>query len=132
MDARRGQTYTGIYEFVDADGGMQMHTLEPQCAVDIHEILTRVGEFGRPVIFSGDGVPVFSDTIAECLQVPYTFAPAHLNKQRAGALAALAAIYMKQGKTVSAGDHQPDYLRLSQAERERQEKAKRLPGDLGT
>jgi hypothetical protein len=75
---------------------------------------------------------VFAEAIAECLKVPYTFAPAHLNKQRAGALAALAAIYVKQGKTVSAGEHQPDYLRLSQAERERQEKEKRLPGDQGT
>jgi tRNA threonylcarbamoyl adenosine modification protein YeaZ len=129
MDARRRQAYTGIYEFVETDGGIQMKVLKPQCAVGIHEILTCINELGRPVTFLGDGVPVFAETIAECLQVPYTFAPAHLNKQRAGAVAALAEIYLKQGKTVSAQDHQPDYLRLSQAERERQEKEKRLPGD---
>jgi tRNA threonylcarbamoyl adenosine modification protein YeaZ len=128
MDARRRQTYTGIYEFTE-DEGIQMQVLKPQCAVDIHEILAYINELGRPVTFLGDGVPVFAETIAECLQVPYTFAPAHLNKQRAGAVAALAEIYLKQGKTVSAQDHQPDYLRLSQAERERQEKEKRLPGD---
>jgi tRNA threonylcarbamoyladenosine biosynthesis protein TsaB len=129
MDARRGQTYTGIYEFVDTDDGIRMQTIEPQCAVDVREILTRVNGLGRSVTFLGDGVPVFADIIAENMQVPYTFAPAHLNKQRAGAVAALAAIYLKQGNVVSARDHQPDYLRLSQAERERQEKEKRLPGD---
>jgi tRNA threonylcarbamoyladenosine biosynthesis protein TsaB len=131
MDARRGQTYTGIYEFAQTDGVMEMKILKPQCAVDIHEILTCINELGRPVIFLGDGVPVFADAIKETLQVSYTFAPPHLNKQRAGAVAALAAIYMKQGKTVPAGEHQPDYLRLSQAERERREKEKRLPGDAG-
>ena len=34
--------------------------------------------------------------------------------------AALGAIYFAQGKTVSAAEHQPEYLRKSQAERERE------------
>ena len=76
-------------------------------------------------------MPVFRDYIAEHVQVPYFFAPAHLNKQRAGAVAALAFRYLKNGQTVSAAEHQPDYLRLSQAERERKEKEQRLPGDAG-
>ena len=127
MDARRNQTYTGIYAF--ADGEMQV--LEPQCAVDIAGIVEKINELQRAVVFLGDGVPVFRDYIAEHVQVPYSFAPAHLNKQRAGAVAALAFRYLKAGKTVSAGQHQPDYLRLSQAERERKEKSERLPGDAG-
>ena len=42
-----------------------------------------------------------------------------MNRQRAGALACLAVRYYKEGKTVSAADHKPQYLRVSQAERER-------------
>jgi hypothetical protein len=54
--------------------------------------------------------------------VPYRFAPAHLSRQRAGAVGALAIELAKQGKLESAAEHKPDYLRLSQAERERMEK----------
>lgn len=127
MDARRNQTYTGLYAFEDGS----MKVLEPQCAVDIAQIVEKINELQRAVVFLGDGVPVFCEYIREHVQVPYTFAPAHLNKQRAGAVAALAFRYVENGQTVSAGAHQPDYLRLSQAERERKEKEARLPGDAG-
>ncbi len=56
--------------------------------------------------------------------MPYSFAPAHVNKQRAGAVAALGEIYFVQGKVLGAAEYQPEYLRLSQAEREREEKLK--------
>ena len=127
MDARRNQTYTGIYAF---EGG-EMQVLEPQCAVDISKIVEKINGLRRAVVFLGDGVPVFRDYISEHVQVPYTFAPAHVNKQRAGAVAALAFQYLQDGRTVSAVEHHPDYLRLSQAERERKEKEARLPGDAG-
>ena len=127
MDARRNQTYTGIYAF---EGG-EMQVLEPQCAVDISKIVEKINGLRRAVVFLGDGVPVFRDYISEHVQVPYTFAPAHVNKQRAGAVAALAFQYLQDGRTVSAVEHQPDYLRLSQAERERKEKEARLQGDAG-
>ena len=127
MDARRNQTYTGIYAF--EDGSMQ--TVEPQCAVDIGRIAEKINGLGRAVTFLGDGVTVFREYLEAHLRVPCLFAPAHLNKQRAGAVAALAGVYLKRGITVSAQDHRPDYLRLSQAEREQQEREKRLPGDAG-
>ena len=53
--------------------------------------------------------------------MPYSFAPAHLNKQRAGAVAALGLCYLKEGRIETAQEHKPEYLRLSQAERERSE-----------
>lgn len=118
MDARRNQTYTGLYEFAE-DG---MKTLVDQCAVGIEEILDRVNALGRPVTFLGDGVPVFCDIIEKTCRVSYGFAPAHLNKQRAGAVGALAMEYFRQGRVQDAAEHKPDYLRLSQAERERLEK----------
>jgi tRNA threonylcarbamoyladenosine biosynthesis protein TsaB len=98
-----------------------MQVVKPQCAVDISEIIRELNELSGEVIFLGDGVPVFKDRIANEMQIPYGFAPAHQNRQRASAVAALAEIYYKEGKMVSAKDHGPDYLRLSQAERERME-----------
>ena len=57
----------------------------------------------------------------------YSFAPAHLNKQRAGAVAALGTRcyedYLTGGplgnRVQTAREHTPEYLRMSQAERER-------------
>ena len=115
MDARRNQTYTGLYRF----DGNQMEIIKPQCAVGIDEIIAEVNKLGQAVVFLGDGVAVFETYIHENCTVPYTFAPAHVNKQRAGAVAALGEIYYTEGKTETAEEHKPDYLRLSQAERER-------------
>ncbi len=115
MDARRNQTYTGLYRFE----GYQMHTVLKQCAVGIEEILAKIEERGESVTFLGDGVRVFAPYITEHCAVPYTFAPAHVNEQRASAVAALAAQYFKAGKIQTPAEHRPEYLRLSQAERER-------------
>jgi tRNA threonylcarbamoyladenosine biosynthesis protein TsaB len=73
------------------------------------------------VIFLGDGVPVYKTQIAEKCQVPYTFAPAGMNRQRAASIGSLGVYYAKQGKLVTAAEHEPEYLRKSQAEREREE-----------
>ena len=120
MDARRNQTYTGLYTFQ----GNEMTTLKEQCAVGIDEIIDTINTTGREVVFLGDGVPVFRDYIAEHCKVPYRFAPAHMNKQRAGAVAVLGMKYFSEGRYESAAEHKPEYLRLSQAERERLEKQK--------
>ena len=90
--------------------------------VQIEEIINKVNDMGKPVVFLGDGVPVFADFIAQHCKVPYQYAPAHCNKQRAASVAALGAILYEEGKAEPAAEHKPDYLRLSQAERERQEK----------
>ena len=124
MDARRNQVYTGIYEFRDN----QLSVIEPQMAVGIEVIAEKLRALGREVIFLGDGVPVFRQALTEGLMegTRFSFAPAHLNKQRAGAVAALAVSYVRAGKIETAADHRPDYLRPSQAERERAEKEARL------
>lgn len=118
MDARRNQTYTGLYRFSEG----KMSTIKQQCAVDIETILSEINGMDEAVVFLGDGVPVFRDAIEKHCRVPYSFAPAHANKQRAGAVAALASLYYREGKIQRAQDHKPEYLRLSQAERERMEK----------
>lgn len=118
MDARRSQVYTGIYEF----DGNNLKKVEDQMAVPVSEILEKLNQIGRKVILTGDGVQVYMDIIEKELTVPYIAAPAHLNRQRAGAVAALGLQYAKEGKTETAMEHQPDYLKLSQAERERAER----------
>lgn len=118
MDARRNQTYTGLYAF----DGNEMQVLLEQCAVGIEEIIEKVNEQNRPVVFLGDGVPVFTSFIEEHCKVPYTFAPAHMSKQRAGAVATLGMKMFVAGDFETATEHRPDYLRLSQAERELKER----------
>lgn len=133
MDARRNQVYTGIYEFVkkeSAEEGLvgessayRLQVLLKQCAVSIEEIAEKCNELKREVIFLGDGVPVFAEKLKELLRVPYGFAPAHMNRQRAAAFGVIAFDYLKEGRVVDAEEHAPEYLRLSQAERERNERA---------
>ena len=118
MDARRKQVYTGIYRFTDH----QLKVVEDQRAVSMETVIEKLNQYGEVVTFLGDGVPVFHELIAEKMTVPYSFAPAHVNKQRAAAVAALGEIYYRQGKTETAMEHVPDYLRVSQAERERAER----------
>ena len=118
MDARRNQAYTGLYAF----DGNRMQVIHQQCAVAIEEMIEKVNEQNRPVVFLGDGVPVFTLFIEEHCKVPYTFAPAHMNKQRAGSVAVLGMQMFDEGEYESANEHRPDYLRLSQAERELKER----------
>lgn len=120
MDARRNQVYTGIYEFKDN----RLHVLEQQMAVGIREIAEKLCALGREVIFLGDGVPVYRHQLTEVLMAGqrFSFAPAHLSRQRAGAVGMLALQYVREGRTETAAEHRPDYLRLPQAERERAER----------
>lgn len=119
MDARRNQVYTGIYEFAAEEHRMRLKCVKEQCAIEIRELAQAVNELGRPVVFLGDGVSVYRDVLSEEIRVPFVFAPACQNAQRAGSIAALGSTYYAEGRWVSAADHQPEYLRKSQAERER-------------
>lgn len=118
MDARRNQVYTGLYQWKNA----QFQVIENQMAVAIEDIIDKMNHYNLPVILLGDGAVAFHDQLCEQLKTPYDFAPPHLLRQRAAAVGARALEYFKEGKTVSAKQHKPDYLRLSQAERERLEK----------
>ena len=122
MDARRNQVYTGIYQ-MDGD---KLQVLEAQMAVEIDELAKKLCTYGKPVIFLGDGVPVHKDRLEKELMTNYdiAFAPAHMNQQRAAAGGMLGIQYYKEGKTETAMEHKPDYLRVSQAEREREERLK--------
>lgn len=131
MDARRKQVYTGMYTFArrELEGSKEtelvLDVLEAQNASPIDELIERLNIHGRPVVFLGDGVPVYQDVIKEKMRVPFSFAPASANRQRAAVVGALGIQYYKEGKFETAMEHQPDYLRVSQAERERAEKERK-------
>lgn len=115
MDARRNQVYTGIYRYTDEEG---ITTVLDQTPLDIADIIDRVNKIGEPVVYLGDGTVPYVEQIKEKTKVDYTFAPAHMNRQSAGAVAVAAYELYKQGNVSNGDDFAPDYLRKSQAERE--------------
>jgi tRNA threonylcarbamoyladenosine biosynthesis protein TsaB len=120
MDARRNQVYTGLYEFEGNDLRIQ----KQQSALAVEDILEEINQLGRDVIFIGDGTAVYQEIIEEKTKVNYQFAPCHLNRQRAGAVGALGIRYFEKNLMETAAQHEPVYLRLSQAERELAEREK--------
>lgn len=115
MDARRSQVYTGLYYAEE-----ELQTEKEPCAMDMHELISELNARGERTVFLGDGVPVYESLIRRELTVAYSFAPPQSSRQRAASVAALGELYMKQGRTVTAADFKPEYLRKPQAERERE------------
>ena len=134
MDARRKQVYTGLYSFShkkmeeNDDGSLYdepvFQVLRMQMAVPVEELIRHLNVYRRRVVFLGDGVPVYKEMLAEGLKVPYSFAPSFMNRQRAAAVGALGIRYYEAGRYETAAEFRPEYLRKSQAERERAEREK--------
>ena len=118
MDARRSQTYTGIYTMQDGE----LNIIHASDAMAIEDLVAELNTLGKNTVFIGDGIPVFRDYIDTNASFEHTYAPAGMNRQRASSVAILGAKYFAQGKIVSADEHLPEYLRKSQAEREMEEK----------
>lgn len=118
MDARRNQVYTGIYRF----NGAQMEVLKPQCIMLIEDLIEELNNFESPVMFLGDGTKSYEEIIETNMDSDFYFAPPSQNRAKASSLASLAMEYFKEGKVESAREHKPEYLMLSQAERELKEK----------
>ena len=132
MDARRNQVYTGIYTFSASAGKKEgtrevdpvFQVLRMQMAIAVEDLIRRLNNYNRPVVFLGDGVPVYREMLSAGLKVPYSFVPSYMNRQRAAVVGALGIRYYKAGKYETAMEHQPEYLRQSQAERERAQREK--------
>ncbi len=116
MDARRSQVYTGIYSFENN----KLVTHLSSSAISIEELVLKLNGMGRRVMFIGDGIPVFSQLIDETASFEHCCAPANMNRQRAASVAVLGAQYFAEGRVEAAEMHLPEYLRVSQAERERE------------
>lgn len=118
MDARRQQVYTALYEWQEGELIRQTEHL----AIPLADLMKMLEDQDKKVIFIGDGVPVFRQVIEERLGSQAYFGEAHLNRQRASAIAALGMKLFAKGQSESFTDHTPMYIRKSQAEREYEEK----------
>ncbi len=110
MDARRGEVYTAVYE---SRGGV-LTEAKPMCAMAVDALLPSLDT----AIFVGDGASVHREKILEVMGARAQIAPSHLLYHRAAAVAMAA----KDLPLVSPHEAEPIYLRLSQAEREYQER----------
>ncbi|MBR5376062.1 MAG: tRNA (adenosine(37)-N6)-threonylcarbamoyltransferase complex dimerization subunit type 1 TsaB [Lachnospiraceae bacterium] len=118
MDARRNETYSGIYTF---ENGC-LKVIREQNAGPVDDVISQINDIGKKTVFLGDGVPVFREQIDEKLKTDHYYAPASHSRQRAACVGVLAAFYYSEGRYESASEHRPEYLRISQAERERMNK----------
>ncbi|MCR4716997.1 MAG: tRNA (adenosine(37)-N6)-threonylcarbamoyltransferase complex dimerization subunit type 1 TsaB [Lachnospiraceae bacterium] len=120
MDARREQVYTAAYKLTD-----EFETIIEPCAIGIDELLDKVSGFDENVIYMGDGSVRYKDVISSRLREGDIIAAIHLNVQDAAALAFRAKQMYEAGNFTNADHFAPEYLRMSQAERERKLKEKR-------
>lgn len=110
MDARRNQVYNALFE---AKSGV-LTRLTPDRAIAVAELAEELRGETRRLLVLGDGGRLCRDGLAQ-LGVESELAPAQLLYQNAVGVG-LAA---EHGTPVSAQELAPVYLRISQAERER-------------
>lgn len=118
MDARRSQVYTAGFSWEQG----RLTRLLPDCAISIEELGDALKKCEKPKILVGDGATLCYNTLGSFL-TDLTLAPEHLRLQRASGVALAALEQIKGGAVPSAAQLTPNYLRLSQAERERQQKS---------
>ena len=117
MDARRQQVYNALF----SSDGSTLTRLTEDRAIALEDLKKELENAEKPFFLVGDGSKLCYNTLKPT--VPgLVYPPAHLEFQRAGGVAAAALPLLKAGKTVSPEALTPNYLRLSQAERERLEK----------
>ena len=119
MDARRSQVYNALF-YVNQG---QIRRIREDRAISLAELGEELKSLREPIFLVGDGSNLCYNTLSE--SVPnLVLPPEHRMHQRAGGVG-LAA--QKQAETGDPGDANaltPNYLRLSQAERERAERIK--------
>ena len=119
MDARRSQTYTAIFR---AENGKLKRMID-DCAISFAELGEKLNYCKKPIFLVGDGAQLCYNTLNEA--VPgLVLPPEHHRHQRAAGVALVAEKVLATGERPDGGSMSPNYLRLSQAERERLEKQK--------
>ena len=117
MDARRSQVYNALFR---SDGG-SLTRLCPDRAVSIEELAEDLEKINDVKILVGDGAQLCYNTLEGRLD-GLCIAPEHLRHQRASGVALCAAAQLLEGDPGDGSALAPNYLRLSQAERERLER----------
>lgn len=124
MDARRNQVYNAL--FAARDG--RLERLIPDRAVGLAELAAGLKNDEKAKIIVGDGARLCYTYLRDS-GIPCRMAPAHLVMQNAVGVALCAQEMAARGETASARDLVPNYLRLSQAERERLARGLKLTAD---
>ena len=117
MDARRSQVYNALFL---AEKGKLSRVTDDR-AIALTDLKTDLEHLDSPIYLVGDGAVLCHNTLKE--EVPNLVLPAeHRLHQRAVGVAVLAQKMADAGIAPSGGELNPNYLRLSQAEREKLEK----------
>lgn len=124
MDARRAQVYNALFSCKNGT----IERLTDDRAVSLEELENELKSYAEPKIFLGDGAQLCYNTIgtrvADC-----RCAPEQLRMQRASGVALAADALLLSGQSDFSGAAlTPNYLRLSQAERERAERLRQSEG----
>ena len=121
MDARRSQMYNALFQ---AEEG-KLHRRTEDRAISLEELKKELLALDGPIFLVGDGSNLCYNTLRE--EVPgLILPPEHRMHQRSSGVAVLAAREISQGRAGDAASLVPNYLRLSQAEREKLERQKKL------
>ena len=121
MDARRSQMYNALFR---AEEG-KLHRRTEDRAISLEELKKELLALDGPSFLVGDGSNLCYNTLRE--EVPgLILPPEHRMHQRSSGVAVLAAREIAQGRAGDAASLVPNYLRLSQAEREKLERQKKL------
>ena len=117
MDARRSQVYNALFA---AKGGMLTRLCDDR-AISLAELGEELKNLPKPVFLVGDGSELCYNTLDGTVS-GMVCPPEHRMHQRAAGVALLARERLLRGETPDGNALEPNYLRLSQAERERMEK----------
>ena len=117
MDARRKQVYNAIFL---VQGG-KLERITEDRAISLEELQSELEHIDGPIYLVGDGAALAHQS----LDIPeLLLSPEHRQHQRASGVALAAIEAMNRGDSADGAALQPNYLRMSQAERERMEKLK--------
>ncbi len=128
MDARRTEVFAGVYTYQNdclsvSSDKTSLDVLMDQQPVSVEKLCIKLNEMaektGKRLILLGDGCVKYRDILNEKLTVPYKIAPLNLLEQSAASVALRAEELLAAGRTETAEEHRPIYLRVSQAERVR-------------
>lgn len=117
MDARRSQVYTATFR---AEEGILTRLTEDR-AISLQQLGEELVQSDCPVYLVGDGSTLTYNTLGSTVS-QLIMPPEHKMHQRAAGVGLAAALMIEAGLPGNGADLQPNYLRLSQAERERIEK----------
>ena len=117
MDARRNQVYNAVFL---ADGGELTRVSEDR-AIALTDLKEELAHIDGPVYLVGDGAALAYQNLSGD-NPELILPPEHRVHQRASGVALAALEAISRGEPGDGAALQPNYLRLSQAERERLER----------